>query len=69
MTGVNADISDLFFNSDHSNCETHAGRQFIGYDPEKLADEAGQFIKALLRIGVQYVPTVEDLCNDFRGRQ
>lgn len=55
---ISADISDLFFNTDHGVLITH----------EQLQDDAGMFLASLGRLGVSDLPRAEDLIADFYRR-
>lgn len=68
---VDANISDLFFNRDLEAAklyDTKGGpRMFVGYDDEKLRDEAQMMLESLTRLGVA-VPSADDLIADFYDR-
>lgn len=65
---VDANISDLFFNTDLSQTKLKDDRgHFTGYDEDKLKEEAQLFLSALDRLGVA-TPSVEDLIADYYGR-
>lgn len=55
---VNADISDLFFNTIHDGAVEH----------EPLREEAKIFLASLERLGVTPLPSIDDLTADFYGR-
>jgi hypothetical protein len=60
---VNTNISDLFFNTDHTYVEDAApGDEFY-----HLEEEARDFLNSLEALGLQ-VPTVADLIKDFHNR-
>lgn len=65
---VDQNISDLFFNTDLSECGDHDARgQFTGWDVAKLQDAAEMFLNCLQRLGVP-VPSANELIADFRAR-
>jgi hypothetical protein len=65
---VDGNISDLFFNLDHSsNKITDTRGHFVGFDSVKLAEEADWFLDALQRLGVA-IPEKKDLIEDFLKR-
>lgn len=72
---VHEDVSDLFFNADHSDIKTDrpptvetTDHDHLGYQIEGLKRKAAEFIGSLERIGAQFVPTVEGLIKDFHKR-
>jgi hypothetical protein len=66
---VDANISDLFFNSDLSLAKVHdRDGGFVGYDDEALRCEAKLFLEYLARLTVGGVPSVDDLVADFYER-
>lgn len=65
---VDANISDLFFNSDLDMARRHdSDGNFIGFDDEALRAEAIQFLNYIGRLGVP-VPDVDELLADFYER-
>lgn len=64
---VDANISDLFFNTDLSNTRIMERGQFVDYDEDKLKEEAQMFLSSLDRLGVA-TPSVEELIADYYGR-
>lgn len=64
---VDANISDLFFNTQHDAATHDRNDQFAGYDEEKLESAASDVLGSLRRLGVP-VPSVDDLIADFYGR-
>ena len=64
---VDANISDLFFNTDLQGTKIMDRGQFVGFDEPKLREEARVFLACLKRLNVP-VPSVEDLIADFYGR-
>lgn len=68
MPKVDANVSDLFFNTDVSDCKTHDAKgQFRGFDEVKLLEEAKTFSETFGRAsGIIVDPT--DLMQDFLGR-
>ena len=71
-TGVHPDVSDMFFNSDHSDIvpskKEAVEKDDLGYSVEGLKAKASNFIESLKRIGAQHVPDVHALIKDFRDR-
>jgi hypothetical protein len=65
---VNALISDLFFNLDHSSNKVvdNKGR-FVDFDKDKLKDKAEWFLCALSDLNV-FTPKTEELVEDFLKR-
>lgn len=64
-----ADISDLFFNLDHSaNKRPHINGAFAGFDEAKLLEETEWFLDSLRRLGVGCLPTNKELVEDFLKR-
>lgn len=66
----NAYASDLFFNLDHSECETPKGKDnsFGGYDETKLLAQAEWFVSTLFSAGVPFVCSAEATVVDFKAR-
>ena len=65
---IDANISDLFFNSDlEATRRLDRDGNFLGYDDEALRAEAECFLAYLARLGVS-VPSVDDLVADFYAR-
>lgn len=64
MDGVDTNISDLFFNTDHATTVDNKGT-FENYS--NLEDEGKMFLACLKRLGVA-VPTLPQLIADFLGR-
>lgn len=71
-TGVHPDVSDMFFNSDHSdivpNKKEKVETDDLGYSVEGLKAKASSFCESLKRIGAQHVPDVHALIEDFKKR-
>lgn len=68
MAKVNVDISDLWFNHNHSGyLLKDANGKFAGYDEAKRVDEATLFLAGLDRLGV-VTPTPQELLADFDAR-
>lgn len=69
---VHPDVSDMFFNSDHSDIipQKKSGEEtdHLGYSVEGLKAKAGSFVESLKRMGSNVVPSVEGLIKDFRDR-
>lgn len=63
-----SDISDLFFNLDHSNNREYKDGLYHGWDDEKLNKEAEWFLASLRRLGVGCLPSNADLITDFKKR-
>jgi hypothetical protein len=65
---VNADISDLFFNTDVSHAVVNdKDGQFVDWNHDALREEAETFLASLDRLGVA-VPTADELIQDFHNR-
>jgi hypothetical protein len=65
---MNAQISDLFFNLDHSaNKIVDEKGKFASFDNAKLQTEAEWFLCALSDLGV-FTPKTEELVEDFLKR-
>jgi len=65
---VNPNLSDLWFNHDHSAYTRHDAKgEFEGYDPDGILAEATTFLETLARLGVEG-PSPEELVQDFYGR-
>lgn len=68
-TRVNAQISDLFFNYDHTNARITGGDgMFEGYDNGELLENATSVLGCLERLGVGDLPDPSDLIRDFHDR-
>lgn len=61
---VDANISDLFFNSDLKDAEARDGD---GYDHDLISDKATEFLGHLEALGVD-IPTNDELVEDFFNR-
>lgn len=61
-----SDISDLFFNLDHS--ANRGGDEIGGFDKANLLEETEWFLDSLRRLGVGCLPTGEHLVQDFLKR-
>lgn len=70
--GVHPDVSDIFFNSDHSDIvpakNEKEEKDHLGYSVEGLKAKATQFVESLKRIGAQHIPDVPALIKDFHDR-
>ena len=64
---VDADISDLFFNTDHGNARIVKHGKFLGWNESELRENARMFIQTLWRLGVR-PPSQEALLRDFYRR-
>ena len=65
---VDANISDLFFNTDISDArQTDSKGHFTGFDGEALLGLAEDTLGCLSRLGVA-VPTPQELVADFHKR-
>lgn len=64
---VNENISDLFFSHDLEHCRVLEQGVFVGWNDEKLRDEAALTLGCLERLGVP-TPTVDALVADFLSR-
>lgn len=67
-TSFSGDISDLFFNLDHSANKKMKNGLYDGFDEEKLKIETEWFLASLRRLGVGCLPTSEQLVADFLKR-
>lgn len=66
---INQNVSDLFFNTDFSDCITSDEKgNFTGYHSVKLRTEAEVFLCCLGRLGVGGLPSIEELLCDFHNR-
>ena len=66
---INAHISDLFFNLDHSEAKiTGPDGTFQGWDKEKMVSQARWFRDAIDVIMFQEPPSVGAILDDFYGR-
>lgn len=63
MSKVDANISDLFFNMDH---DSH-GASGAEYD-RILREDASNMLQSLNRLGVQNLPSIDDLIADLNAR-
>jgi hypothetical protein len=65
---VDANISDLFFNTDLAVAEVRDERgDFVKYDDARMREEARMFLACLARLNVP-VPTPDELLTDFFNR-
>ena len=66
---VDADISDMFFNLDHSDAVTkdHAGN-FVGWDRATMRRQAKWFVETIESISYREPPSVDAILADFYGR-
>lgn len=65
---VDANISDLFFNTNFDGCVVKDAKgRFSHYDELKLSDEAASFLGCLERLNVA-IPSSTDLIADFYKR-
>ena len=71
-TGVHPDVSDMFFNADHTDIVPAKGekeeKDHLGYSVEGLKAKATQFVESLKRMGASHVPDVGALIKDFHDR-
>lgn len=67
---VDAHVSDLFFNHDLSGAHrtSDGSGGFDGYDDAKLHEEAAFVLRCLDKLGVQGLPSTEQLVADFYSR-
>lgn len=64
---IDGNVSDLFFNLNHSDNAVYEDGKFSHYDDEKLNEEAKWFCSAIARIGgPSYEPA--DVIADFYKR-
>lgn len=64
-----ATISDMFFNTDHSEAWVKLARDEGGhYDRERIAKQAEVFVGQLETLGVDPRPDAEELTDDFFNR-
>jgi len=69
MAKVDANISDLFFNTDVSRARKLDRKgHFEGWDESILLQEADDMLRCLERLGVPNLPTAIQLIEDFQAR-
>lgn len=61
------EISDLFFNTDHSKAEIYDDGKFKGWDHNQLMEIATDFQSCLLGLDVD-CPSPEEIVSDFHNR-
>lgn len=68
MGTINAYVSDLFFNLDHSEAVKRTKKNvFDGYDEDMMTQQAVWFCDAIAKIGgEQYTP--DQIIADFQNR-
>lgn len=67
-TPVNDDLSDLFFNIDIDDARVIEKGRFVGWNEERLREEAETLLGRLERLGVGGLPGPDELVRDFLGR-
>ena len=61
-------LSDIFFNRDNDAARRLEGDRFVGWDVDKLNEEAQSLLDCLAELGVEGLPTAAVLVEDFIDR-
>lgn len=65
---IDIDVSDLFFNHDLTDAIERENGQIVGWNMEKLREEAETFLGSVERLAPGKAPTVDHLIADFFAR-